>query len=347
MAWPMLFHSIRSRLLGLVLATVIPLVTVIGVGLGSQFRDDQNEAMERALDEAKLLAAQVDDHVSKISTRLADTNANDALLRQVKEELPDYVSNILLFAPDGSNIGVSWTGDERINAGGRAYFQEVLAGQRLAIGDVIHTKLSQQWVVTVASPVKDQSGRLRAVLAVGTHLARFQNALRIQHLPAGSIVRIVNHSGIVVASSDNPSLWIGRDLKSAQDVAQAEATKARPKVQVFRLGGDEFVLVVPECGDPRLIGEIVDAVLNRLAQNFEINEHSVRVGGSAGIAIAPNDGTTVDEPLANSDLALYQAKSHGGRTRRFFLPVHRAQVQAHRAVDLELTRAYAERELEI
>jgi|SRR5215472_7737372 len=88
MAWPMLFHSIRSWLLGLVLATVIPLVTVIGVGLGSQFRDDQNEAMERALDEAKLLAAQVDDHVSKISTRLADTNANDALLRQVKEELP-------------------------------------------------------------------------------------------------------------------------------------------------------------------------------------------------------------------------------------------------------------------
>ena len=99
---------------------------------------------------------------------------------------------------------------------------------------------------------------------------------------------------------------------------------------MFRLGGDEFVLVVPECGDPRLIGEIVDAVLNRLAQNFEINEHSVRVGGSAGIAIAPNDGTTVDELLANSDLALYQAKSHGGRTRRFFLPASRASAGASR-----------------
>jgi diguanylate cyclase (GGDEF)-like protein/PAS domain S-box-containing protein len=126
-----------------------------------------------------------------------------------------------------------------------------------------------------------------------------------------------------------------------------EATSERPSVQVFRLGGDEFVLVVPECGDPRVISEIVDAVLNRLAQNFEINEHSVRVGGSAGIAIAPNDGTTVDELIANADLALYQAKSNGGRTRRFFLPVHRAQVQARRALDLELTRAYAQKELEI
>jgi diguanylate cyclase (GGDEF)-like protein/PAS domain S-box-containing protein len=126
-----------------------------------------------------------------------------------------------------------------------------------------------------------------------------------------------------------------------------EATKERAKVQVFRLGGDEFVLVVPECGDPRVISEIVDAVLNRLAQHFEINEHSVRVGGSAGIAIAPNDGATVDELLANADLALYQAKSNGGRTRRFFLPVHRAQVQARRMLDLELTRAYAEKELEV
>jgi hypothetical protein len=96
-----------------------------------------------------------------------------------------------------------------------------------------------------------------------------------------------------------------------------------------------------------VIGEIVDVVLDRLARNFEINEHSVRAGGSAGIAIAPNDGTTVDELLANADLALYQAKSNGGRTRRFFLPVHRAQVQARRALDLELTRAYAQKELEI
>jgi PAS domain S-box-containing protein len=95
-----------------------------------------------------------------------------------------------------------------------------------------------------------------------------------------------------------------------------EATKDRDKVQVFRLGGDEFVLVVPECGDPRVVGEIVDTVLNRLAQSFDINKRRHRH--------RPSDGASVDELLANADL-LYQAKSTGGRTRRFFLPVHRAQ----------------------
>src|SRR5262249_11382002 len=83
-------------------------------------------------------------------------------------------------------------------------------------------------------------------------------------------------SSITVASS-SPAATILRFgsaaiLKAPGRRPGGSPTKARPKVQVFRLGGDEFVLVVPECGDPRLIGEIVDAVLNRLAQNFEINE---------------------------------------------------------------------------
>jgi hypothetical protein len=130
----MLLRSIRSRLLGLVLATVIPLVAVILGGLGSQLRDDQDEATERVLDEARLLAAQVDNHIGNlenlllgvsqaVSPRLADSNANDALLRQLKQDLPDYIANILLFAPDGSNIGSSFDADvKRFYAGDRSYF---------------------------------------------------------------------------------------------------------------------------------------------------------------------------------------------------------------------------------
>ena len=236
----MLLRTIRSRLLGLVLATVVPFFIVICSGLWSQLRHDQTEAMEDALDEARLLAAQVDDHIGNLeslmvglsrafSTRLADPAANDTLLRQVKEELPDYIANILLFAPDGSNIGSSWDADvRRFYAGDRAYFQQVMGGQTLAIGDVIRTKLSGEWVVTVASPVKDQTGRLRAVMAVGTKLERFQEALRMQRLPAGSIVRIVNQKGIVVAQSENGLNWIGHNLSSSEDVAQALVAKNQP-----------------------------------------------------------------------------------------------------------------------
>jgi hypothetical protein len=149
------------------------------------------------LDEARLLAAQVDNHIGNlenlllgmsqaVSPRLADTNANDALLRQIKKDLPDYIANILLFAPDGSNIGSSLDADvKRFYAGDRSYFQQVMAGQHLAIGNVIRTKLTGEWVVAVASPVKDQTGRLRAVIAVGTKLA------------GGSVVRVINQDALL------------------------------------------------------------------------------------------------------------------------------------------------------
>jgi predicted signal transduction protein with EAL and GGDEF domain len=117
--------------------------------------------------------------------------------------------------------------------------------------------------------------------------------------------------------------------------------------QVCRLGGDEFVVIVAECGDPRTIAGIVDSMLRRLAEPYEVNDHVLHMGGSAGIAIAPNDGEDGDELIANADLALYQAKSDGGRVYRFYLPVLRAQAQARRGLDADLRRAFAENEFEL
>ena len=209
----MLLRSIRSRLLALVIATVSPFTALVGVGLWNQWRDDQADAFQRAYSEAQLLAAQVDDHIGNIesllaglsravSTNPADAQANDVLLGQVKGKLPELINNILIFAPDGTNIGTSFaSAGTRSYAADRAYFQKVLAGQGLSIGEVVRARLSGQLVVTVGYPIEDQEGRLQAVLAMGTKLERFQDVLRVDRLPAGSVIRIVNEHGIVVAQN--------------------------------------------------------------------------------------------------------------------------------------------------
>jgi diguanylate cyclase (GGDEF)-like protein len=114
-----------------------------------------------------------------------------------------------------------------------------------------------------------------------------------------------------------------------------------------RLGGDEFVVILPNCGDLRCVSEIVDLMLKRLNEPFVINEQLVHLGASAGVAIAPQDGADVEELIANADLALYQAKSAGGRSLRFFMPVLRAQAQARRSLALDLRSAFAQSEFEI
>ena len=677
----MLLSSIRSRMLGLVVATVIPFTALIGVGLWNQWRHDQAAAVQRAIDEARLTAAEVDDHIGNLESLLtglsravswdpADTAANDALLHQLKPELPAFIGSLLLFSPDGTNIGTS-SNAGRSFVGDRAFFRQILAGQRRSISEVIRARTSNEWVVTLARPVHDNDGRLRAVLAVGMLLEHIRNAFDIGRLPAGTAVQVVNEQGIVVARS-NDSSWINRDLSSNADVArhlaareageftvwpdgveritgsstaklvpwlvsvglptdiafapvlrrltwgalfalatllltsaiawtlsgrivsplrqlwkdsqalaagkfehrstvqtqdevgtladafnrmaqrleerrqearnaahelrrandalgavidaspvaiiccdlerkvfvwnnaaeqifgysadeiigqvapltspaQAEDSPALfkrllggetirdlhlkrvrkdgrmidvrfagapmynpdgsvrgvvrayediterrraedqlqrvahydqltglpnrlslqkqlgrllsgsgPKEptaialfdldgfkdvndtlghstgdqllievgsrltevagargQLSRLGGDEFIVVIPGCGDPLEIGGLIDAALQRLAEPYEINDQILHIAGSAGSAIAPTDGASVDELIANADLALYRAKADGGRVCRFFVPVMRAQAQARHSLGVELRRAHDAKEFEL
>src|SRR5215472_9747531 len=97
--------SIRSRLLALVVATVIPFTILVGAGLWSQWQSDQAAAIQQAIGEARVLAAQIDDHIGDIenlltglseavSTDPGDVEANDALLERVRSQLPDYIAHI-------------------------------------------------------------------------------------------------------------------------------------------------------------------------------------------------------------------------------------------------------------
>jgi diguanylate cyclase (GGDEF)-like protein/PAS domain S-box-containing protein len=101
-----------------------------------------------------------------------------------------------------------------------------------------------------------------------------------------------------------------------QQVAARMSRLLSGSARFYRLGGDEFVLTMPDCGDPREITHFVNKVLDRIAEAFEIGGHRLFVGASAGIAIAPNDGDTVEELISNADLALYDAKAAGGRNYR-------------------------------
>jgi diguanylate cyclase (GGDEF)-like protein len=132
-----------------------------------------------------------------------------------------------------------------------------------------------------------------------------------------------------------------------QEVARRLMEFAADNGRFYRLGGDEFVLLQPNCGDPRAIAGVVDTVLKRLAEKFEISEHQLFIGASAGIAIAPTDGADIEELVSNADLALYDAKSAGGNVYRLFVPVMRAKTVARRCLDAELRRANANKEFEL
>lgn len=112
----------------------------------------------------------------------------------------------------------------------------------------------------------------------------------------------------------------------------------------YRLGGDEFVLVLPQCRDPLETTAVTDAVLRGFEEVIEVEGHRLFVGASAGIAIAPGDGSNVEELLAHADLALYESKEAGGRRYSLFMPTMREKVRARQELNAELHQACAARE---
>ncbi len=116
---------------------------------------------------------------------------------------------------------------------------------------------------------------------------------------------------------------------------------------VARLGGDEFAIVQTAVKTPADVMDLVIRIYQAIRAPVECLGHHLVTDASIGIALAPQDGTDLDQLLKNADLAMYGAKADGRRTYRFFERAMDARVRARRALELDLRQAIVEGQFEI
>jgi diguanylate cyclase (GGDEF)-like protein len=116
---------------------------------------------------------------------------------------------------------------------------------------------------------------------------------------------------------------------------------------VARLGGDEFAIVQTGVEHPTDVTDLVARIYQTIREPYECLGHQVAADASIGIALAPEDGTDLDQLLKNADLAMYGAKADGRRTYRFFEPEMDARVKARRTLELDLRQAIVDGGLEL
>ena len=87
------------------------------------------------------------------------------------------------------------------------------------------------------------------------------------------------------------------------------------------------------------VTELVSRIFEAIRAPYECLGHQVTTDASIGIALAPQDGSDLDQILKNADLAMYAAKAAGRRTYRFFEPEMDAQVRARRILEIDLRQA--------
>ncbi|MFN5669161.1 diguanylate cyclase domain-containing protein, partial [Bradyrhizobium sp.] len=89
---------------------------------------------------------------------------------------------------------------------------------------------------------------------------------------------------------------------------------------VARLGGDEFAIVQTGVTSEFEVTDLVARIYEVIRSPYQCLGHQVTTDASIGIALAPRDGTDLDQIMKNADLAMYAAKSAGRRVARFFEP---------------------------
>jgi diguanylate cyclase (GGDEF)-like protein/PAS domain S-box-containing protein len=145
--------------------------------------------------------------------------------------------------------------------------------------------------------------------------------------------------------NDSLGHHVGDELLKA--VAARIRSCIRDSDHVARLGGDEFAVIQTGVTTSADVVEFVTRIHQAIRQPYECLGHQLTTDGSIGIALAPSDGTDLDQLIKNADLAMYAAKADGRRTYRFFEPSMDARAKARLTLERDLRQALLDDAFEI
>jgi diguanylate cyclase (GGDEF)-like protein/PAS domain S-box-containing protein len=137
--------------------------------------------------------------------------------------------------------------------------------------------------------------------------------------------------------NDSLGHHIGDELLKSVAVRIKSCIKASDLIA--RLGGDEFAVIQTAISGSADVEDFVKRLYHAIRQPYHCLGHHLSSDASIGIAMAPQDGTDLDQLIKNADLAMYAAKAGGRRIHRFFEPTMDACAKARLSMEQDLRRA--------
>ena len=117
------------------------------------------------------------------------------------------------------------------------------------------------------------------------------------------------------------------------EVAKRINKRVRESDTVCRLGGDEFTIILDRINHNEDVAIISEEIIAAVSQPITIHQKEVSVGASIGIAISPEDDTTVDGLIRKADAAMYYAKELG--RGRYSFATQEIEDRNQKYVDIE------------
>ena len=232
---------------------------------------------------------------------------------------------------------------------GRAHIARLLA--RLPFDNLEYATRDEfgelRWFCVNGEPVFDEQGRFTGYRGTGTDItSRKLTEQRIQHIAAHDVLTgLPNRSllqdrlGQAVAYSvrSGHPLWVllidldrfkfindSMGHKAGDVLLMTIAARLRSALRdtdtVARLSGDEFVLILTEHDDEQLNADIVQRLMDAVAQPVMLGNKEFFVTCSIGVAVHPCDGAGTTSLIEHADIAMYRAKKLGRNNFQFYTP---------------------------
>jgi diguanylate cyclase (GGDEF)-like protein/PAS domain S-box-containing protein len=134
----------------------------------------------------------------------------------------------------------------------------------------------------------------------------------------------------------NDTLGHGVGDKLLRGVARRLRSSLREEDAIARLSSDEFAIIQSAISRPEDIVLLARRLLEAIGEPYLLDGHSVVIGASIGIAMAPGDGDDPEKLLKNADMALSRAKNDSRGTFSFFESGMDARAQTRRKIEIDL-----------
>ena len=95
------------------------------------------------------------------------------------------------------------------------------------------------------------------------------------------------------------------------------STVTRRSDVVARLSGDEFALFIRDVEDGSVPAAVTQNLMQIISEPYLLEGSESWITASIGVAVYPVDGTSAEELLRNSDMAMYRAKVNGRNNFQF------------------------------
>ena len=228
-----------------------------------------------------------------------------------------------------------------------------------------------RWLSINGEPVFDDAGSFAGYRGTGTDItARKLTEQRIHHiaqhdvltgLPNRSLLQDRLGQAVAYSARSGCAVWVllidldrfkfvndSMGHKAGDVLLMTIAARLRSALRdtdtVARLSGDEFVVILTEQSDEQLSADIVQRLMDSVAQPVILGTKEFFVTCSIGVAVHPTDATAADGLIEHADVAMYRAKQVGRNNFQFYTPAMNDEAMERVRIESALRNALERKE---